>query len=434
MADMDEQRERERGPAQWGHYGPPSWHRDDDGMHEPARGRLPWRTTVPLAVLVLVGSNFAAHEQPHREPLDAYGRLLLLATCALLLWRHRRPVPVVFGTAALVLVYVAAGYPYGPVFAAVAVACFSAVVAGRRRAAWAAVGMLWGGHLLISLWLYRRLPPPGDTGAHPGQELIIATWVLIVVSVAELVRLRREQWARERADRAQAARRRADAERLRIARELHDVLAHSISVINVQAGMGLALLDSDPEQARTALTTIKAASKEALGEVRQVLDTLRAPGDAPRAPAPGLGRLPELVEQAASAGLTVTVEGEPPRLPPGADLAAFRIVQEALTNVVRHSGSRHARVRLEPGGGELRLRIDDDGPATGADAGGSGNGLAGMRERAAALGGTIEAGPRADGGFRVLAVLPLTAAGLPPTDVAVPLTDAVQPPTDREDR
>ncbi|MER6983401.1 ATP-binding protein, partial [Streptomyces carpinensis] len=108
------------------------------------------------------------------------------------------------------------------------------------------------------------------------------------------------------------------------------------------------------------------------------------------------------------AGLTVDVEGSPPRLPPGTDLAAFRIVQEALTNVVRHSGSRHARVRLDHDADTLRLRIDDDGPPTGADAGGSGNGLAGMRERAAALGGTIDAGPRPDGGWRVLAVLPLT--------------------------
>ncbi len=241
------------------------------------------------------------------------------------------------------------------------------------------------------------------------QEGAIAAWVLAVVALSELVRTRREQWVKEQAERAQAARRRADEERLRIARELHDVLAHSISVINVQAGVGLALLDSDPEQARTALSTIKAQSKEALGEVRQVLDTLRAPGDAPRTPAPGLDRLPELVEQAGRAGLSVEAHGAPPPLPPGTDLAAFRIVQEALTNVVRHSGSRRARVHLDQEGGTLRIRVDDDGPATGADAGGSGNGLAGMRERAAALGGTIEAGPRADGGFRVLAVLPLTA-------------------------
>ncbi|MFJ5972463.1 sensor histidine kinase [Streptomyces sp. NPDC093060] len=400
---MEEQ--RGGGPSHWWRYGPPWGNRP--GEPESHVARLPWRSTVLITAFVLVGSNFAAHSQPHREQLDGYARVLLLLASLLLLWRHRHPVAVVFGTATAALVYLSAGYPYGPVFLTVAVGCFSAVVAGHRRAAWAAVGLLWAGHALVALRLYRWLPPKGDTAASVGQEIVVATWVLAVVAVCELARVRREQWARERADRAQAAKRRADEERLRMARELHDVLAHSISVINVQAGMGLALLDSDPEQARAALTTIKAASKEALGEVRQVLDTLRAPGAAPRTPAPGLDRLPELVEQAAAAGLTVDVRGEAPHLPPGTDLAAFRIVQEALTNVVRHSGSRHARVRFEHGGGELRLRIDDDGPATGADAGGSGNGLAGMRERAAGLGGTIEAGPRPDGGFRVLAVLPL---------------------------
>ncbi|WP_225821593.1 sensor histidine kinase [Streptomyces naphthomycinicus] len=399
---MDEQ--HGGGPSHWWRYGPPWWNRLDDP--EAHRARLPWRSTALFTALVLIGTGFAAHGQPDRVPLDGGARVLLVVASALLLWRHRYPVPVVFGTAAATLAYLALGHPYGPVFLTVAVGCFSAVVAGHRRAAWAAVGLLWAGHVLVALGLHRWLPPAGDRGAGLGQEIVVATWVLAVVALSELARVRREQWARERADRAEAARRRADEERLRIARELHDVLAHSISVINVQASMGLVLLDSDPEQARAALTTIKAASKEALGEVRQVLGTLRAPGAAPRAPAPGLDRLPELVEQAAAAGLAVVTEGEPPRLPPGADLAAFRILQEALTNVVRHSGSRHARVHFGYGDGVLRLRIDDDGPATGADAGGGGHGLAGMRERAAALGGTIEAGPRPDGGFRVLAVLP----------------------------
>lgn len=383
------------------------WDRWEEGERAP---RWPWRSTVVLTVFVLVGSHFAAHGQEgERAALDPLARGLLLLAGALLLWRKRYPVAVVFGTAGAVMLFLGAGYPYGPVFLTVALACFSAIVTGHRWAAWAAMGTLWAGHVLVAHWLYRWLPPPGDSAVSWGEELVVATWVVAIAAVSELFRIRREQWARERAERAEAARRRADEERLRIARELHDVLAHSISVINVQAGVGLALLDSDPEQARTALTTIKAKSKEALGEVRQVLDTLRAPGDAPRAPAPGLDRLPELVEQASSAGLTVDVEGEPPRLAPGMDLAAFRIVQEALTNVVRHSGSRHARVHLAHDSGALRLRVDDDGPATGADAGGSGNGLAGMRERATALGGTIEAGPRPDGGFRVLAVLPLTA-------------------------
>ncbi len=372
---------------------------------------------------MLLGTNFAAHGQAgERADLDVFARLLMLAGGALLLWRQRYPVAVAFGTTACVTVYLGAGYPYGPVFLLVALACFSAIVAGRRWAAWAAAGMLWAGHLLIGHWLYAYLPPTGDGPASWGQEGIVAAWVLAVMAIAELARVRREQWEHARVEREKAARRRADEERLRIARELHDVLAHSISVINVQAGVGLALLDTDPEQARTALTTIKSASKEALGEVRQVLDTLRAPGDAPRAPAPGLDRLPELVDQAASAGLTVdvitdvatdgTTDGTRTALPPGTDLAAFRIVQEALTNVVRHSGSRHARVQLTYTDSELTLTVDDDGPATRADAGGSGNGLAGMRERATALGGTIEAGPRdgrADGGFRVVARLPLTA-------------------------
>ncbi|MFI1165552.1 sensor histidine kinase [Streptomyces sp. NPDC020801] len=404
---MGEQRAGGGGPPQWRRHGPPWW--DRAGAGQAPGARLPWRSTAVFTAFVLIGSHFSARGQHGgREPLDAFGVALLLVASGLLLWRKRYPVFVAFGTATATLAYFAAGYPYGPVFLTVAVSCFSAVVTGHRRAAWASVGLLWAGHALIALWLYRRLPPPGDTASSWGQQLVIATWVVAIVAVSELARVRREQWAKERAERAQAARRRADEERLRIARELHDVLAHSISVINVQAGVGLALLDTDPEQARTALTTIKAASKEALGEVRQVLGTLRAPGDAPRAPAPGLGRLPELVDQAASAGLTVEIEGTAPRLPPGTDLAAFRIVQEALTNVVRHSGSRHARVRLSHDGRALRLRIDDDGPATGADAGGSGNGLAGMRERAAACGGTVEAAARPEGGWRVLAVLPLT--------------------------
>ncbi|MFI9645673.1 sensor histidine kinase [Streptomyces sp. NPDC052040] len=406
------------GPPQWSGppwSGPPWWGRPGDG---PRGSRLPWRSTLLLTVLVIAGTRAAAlGRQGDRAHLDALAYALLLVAAGALLWRQRYPVPVVFVTAMAATVYLGAGYPYGPVFLTVAVGCFGALAAGHRTAAWTAVGLFWAGHVLVSHWLYRWLPPAGDSAASWGQELVIATWVVAFVAVAELVRVRREQWARERVERAQAAQRRADEERLRIARELHDVLAHSISVINVQAGVGLALLDSDPEQARTALTTIKAAGKEALGEVRQVLDTLRAPGDAPRAPAPGLGRLPELVEQAASAGLAVTVEGTAPRLAPGADLAAFRIVQEALTNVVRHSGSRRARVHLDTRADALRLRVDDDGPATAADgtatgagAGSGGNGLAGMRERAAALGGTVEAGVRPDGGFRVVAVVPLTTS------------------------
>ncbi|WP_030654491.1 MULTISPECIES: sensor histidine kinase [Streptomyces] len=395
---MEELRERPGPP--WRHW-----------VERAGRGPA-WRSALLVAVFTQVGAGWAAHAQGGRVALDGFARLLLLAGPALLVVRHRYPAAVAYGVSVVTLVYVACGYPYGPVFLSLALACFAAVVAGRRRAAWGAVGLLWAGHLLIGHWLYRWLPPAGDGPAPWAQEVGVTAWVLAVLAVSELVRVRREQWARERAERAAAAERRVDEERLRIARELHDVLAHSISVINVQAGVGLALLDSDPEQARSALSTIKAASKEALGEVRQVLDTLRSPGEAPRTPAPGLDRLPELVEQAAAAGLRVevTAEGDASALPPGVDLAAFRILQEALTNVMRHSAARTARVRLGWRPRLLELRVDDDGPATSGGSDGSGSGLVGMRERAAALGGTVEAGPRPDGGFRVTATLPLKAA------------------------
>lgn len=395
--------------------------------------RLPWLSTLVVTLVVTVGSGFAGHGQPDRVPLDSLGRVLLVLGGALLLFRHRFPRTVALGTATAVAAYLAAGFPYGPVFFLLALGAFAAVVAGHRKVAWWALGGVWASHVLIAHWLYRWLPPPHDGRAPWGEELLVAAWVVAVVALSELVRVRREQLAKDRAERAAAERRRADEERLRIARELHDVLAHSISVINVQAGVGLALLDSDPEQARSALSTIKDASKEALGEVRQVLDTLRTPGDAPRSPAPGLDRLPELTEQAGSAGLTVdiTTEGTPATLPPGTDLAAFRIVQEALTNIVRHSGSRTARLLLRHTPGALEIRVDDDGPATGgAGEPGGGNGLIGMRERAAALGGTVEAGPRPDGGFRVRARIPLTGTGTPDPG---PVADTVTPAAPEEE-
>lgn len=402
MAGMGEQRER---------LGPP-WRR---WVERTGRGPV-WRSTLFVAVFAQIGAGWAGQAQTGRVPLDWIGRLLLLLGPALLLVRHRYPAAVAYGVAVVTLAYVGAGFPYGPAFLSLAVACFAAVVAGHRRAAWGAVALTWAGQLLIGHWLYRWLPPPGDGPTSWAREVAVAGWLLAVLVVFELVRVRREQWSRERAERAAAERRRVDEERLRIARELHDVLAHSISVMNVQAGVGLALLDTDPEQARTALTTIKATSKEALGEVRQVLDTLRAPGEAPRTPAPGLDRLPELVEQAATAGLAVEVtsEGTARALPPGVDLAAFRIVQEALSNVARRSAARTARVRLTWTGRALTVRVEDDGPPSDGRADDSpddsGDGLVGMRERAASLGGTLDADPRPDGGYAVSVTLPLEPA------------------------
>ena len=215
--------------------------------------------------------------------------------------------------------------------------------------------------------------------------------------------------------REEESRRRASEERLRIARELHDALGHHISLINVQAGVALHLMDERPEQARTALSAIKQASKEALTELRSVLDVLRQVDEqAPRTPTPTLARLEELISQSVAAGLDVRAEtqGEVRPLPFGVDVAAYRIVQEALTNVARHAGPAAATVRIAYGERDVTVQVEDDGrgpPSHGSS--GSGKGLLGMRERVATLGGELEAGPRPDGGFRVRARLPLEGAG-----------------------
>ncbi len=410
MNEGDTRRDGSEGDAYGGPWrGGPPWLPGAGGDGR----QLPVWSSLAVAAVQVIGSTFAGRQQTGRVGLDVLGYLLLLAGPALLVCRHRLPATAVYGTVAVILVYLGAGYPYGPVFLSFLVAFCSAVVRGRRRAAWGAGVLLYAGHLVISHWLYRWLPPSGDGGAGWLPEWGVAAWLLAFGAAVELIRARRESFERGRRERAEAERHRADEERLRIARELHDVVAHSLSVINVQAGVALALIDERPEQARTALSTIKATSKEALGEVRQVLGSLRSPGSAPLAPAPGLDRVPELAQQAAAAGLKVSVEteGTVRPVPPGADLAAFRIVQEALTNVVRHSGARAARVRIGYRAYGLELRVDDDGPATAGGETGGGNGLIGMRERAAALGGTVNAGPRRDGGFRVVATLPVLGAG-----------------------
>jgi signal transduction histidine kinase len=213
---------------------------------------------------------------------------------------------------------------------------------------------------------------------------------------------------------AEEARRRAGEERMRIARELHDVLAHNISLINVQAGVALHLIDEQPGQSRSALVAIKQASNDALKELRSVLDVLREGEEQPpRAPASGLAHLNSLVAGVSATGLEVRtrVEGTPRPLPAGVDLAAFRIVQEALTNVTRHAGPASATVLVGYGSEELTAQVDDDGRGPASNGAGQGNGIRGMRERAAALGGELAAGPRPGGGFRVRARLPLDGAG-----------------------
>jgi signal transduction histidine kinase len=220
---------------------------------------------------------------------------------------------------------------------------------------------------------------------------------------------------RARAD--QDARRQVDEERLRIARELHDVVAHTMATINVQASAAAHVLPAQPEAAAEALTAIKTASRQGLRELRAILNVLRQADDAdPVQPAPGLARLDALVEGARQAGLpiTLTVTGEPFALPAAVDLAAYRIVQESLTNVIRHAGPASAAVCLSYRPDEIDIDVTDTGHGPkGAGSGTSGHGQAGMRERAAAVGGTVQAGPRPGGGYQVTARLPADGALLP---------------------
>jgi signal transduction histidine kinase len=364
----------------------------------------------PVAAFQLVGCYLAGRNQPEARSIDALAVVLLVGSGLTLVARRRHPIAVLAVVTAATALYHALVYPNGPFIVAFVVAFFTAVMSGHRVAAWIVAGSGY-----VSLLVLARLV--GDQ-VNPtlGRVLGVTTGLLLIVVAAELFRIRRERFADAARNRAEEAARRASEERLRVARELHDVLAHNNSLINVQAGVALHLIDERPEQARTALAAIKQASKDALGELRSVLGVLRAPDDeAPRAPAPSLSRLDGLVSQAAAAGIAVdvAVEGTPRPLPVPVDLAAFRIVQEALTNVTRHSGTaRSATVHVRYDADDLTVEIDDDGrglsgrPADGPV--GTGSGISGMRERAIALGGTLEAGPRVGGGFSVTAVLPVS--------------------------
>jgi len=219
----------------------------------------------------------------------------------------------------------------------------------------------------------------------------------------------RERLARVESEREQEARRRVAEERVRIARELHDVLAHTVTVITVQAGVAADVLADAPQEARDALGAIRSASREALAELQATVNVLRA-GDGPRSPIPDLGQLAELAAGASGSGLAVEVcdEGDPRPVPAAVSRAAYRIVQEALTNVRRHAGATRALVLLVWEADALVVEVRDDGHA--AEPVVPGNGLTGMAERAAALGGGLTWDLPPDGGFRVRAHLPAVGA------------------------
>jgi signal transduction histidine kinase len=389
--------------------------------------RLPrrWLDAAGVAlvtVLAVVGAYVEAnpvhrygglHLTSH-PPLAAY---LLLAVPALaLIWRNSRPVEVLGLAVGGAVGWAALGQIDGAALIPVIVGVYWVALTRARRIAVAA-GLAGAAAIFVTEGLLGPFGWFGGPNATMWPELLAAG--AVGASVAA-----RRQWLAAECDRAARAgqareeetRRRVDAERMRIARELHDVVAHSMAMINVQATAASMQLAADPASAAEAIQAIRRASKSGLRELRAILEVLRqVDGGSPAVP--DLRAIAALVEATSAAGTPTTLESaEPPvplplPLPPPVTLAAYRIVQESLTNVVRHAGRVAATVGLRQDGGYLFVDVvNDGGGAPAAFSDGTGAGLAGMRERAAALGGTLDAGPRPGGGFAVHARLPVAAA------------------------
>ncbi len=349
------------------------------------------RYAAELAVVaaVLVGSLFAVLNDGAKPAHHAaLGWVLTILCCAALFFRRRYPLSVAGFALGCCALYYPLTDPDGLVLLAFAYALYNAAAAGRIRGAALLVVAAMAGVTV------------GEIGSRTGRHVdnfaffLMTGWFVALVAGGAVAHYRAEA---ERTKEAEA-RARATDERLRIARELHDVLGHHLALINVQAGA--ALHRRDPGQAEEALGAIKDASKTALQELRATLGMLRRTGG------PSLQRVAELAETVGASGLTVRTEidGVARELPPDVEHAAFRVVQEALTNVAKHAGAKTVVVRLGYGADELTVAVDDDGRGGAAPAG---NGIRGMTERARALGGELTAAPREDGGYRVRARLPV---------------------------
>ena len=353
---------------------------------------------LAVTVALLYGSYGEAHPSTtayfhggHHLPHTPAPALILVAVaCLALIWRRRWPVAVLGVSVAAATIYTLLGYVNGAVLVAPMVALYTVAAQTAVRQA-VGYGL---GTLVVLGSASIAVNPLGPFGG--GVEIL--PFMIAVVVIAGIAVANRRAYVDSIRDRAeQDARRRLDEERLRIARELHDVVAHTMATINVQAGVAAHVLPTHPEAVAESLQAIKTASKEGLKELRAILNVLRQADDAdPTQPAPGTARLEDLIAGARRAGLetTFTVTGPPVPLPAAVDLAAYRIIQESLTNTIRHAGPATAAVSLGYHHDELRIDVTDTGRGQPAIAGtGGGHGLAGMRERAAAVGGTVEAGP-----------------------------------------
>ncbi len=357
-----------------------------------------------LGTVVLVGSAEAAAGQvPPRRALDGAAFWLIGVAVASVAVRRTRPLVGLATASASVTAYLAMGYPYGPVLFVLPVGLFTvaALLPGRRS--------LVAAGAALSAVVTGALASVAASPSSTGWWLVAASgWTAVPWAAGLVVRSRRQA-----VDAAQeeAVRRRAYEERLGTAQEVHDVVGHALAVISIQAGVALHVVSRRPEQASVALEAIRRTSKSALDELRVTLAVLRGTGDGDELarPAPGLAGLTELVQSVRDAGLRVhvTVRGTPVPLTAEADRAAYRIVQEALTNVLRHAGATAtAWVVVTWKAEAVEVDVDDDGVDGAGSRPGNGQGIAGMRERATEVGGILAAGPRPGGGFTVRACLP----------------------------
>ena len=362
-----------------------------------------------LIFFTVAGTIGAASGSPPPNHLDALGVALVIGAGATLWFAPARRTAAFLACLALLLVFFGLGYITGsPWWLSLIFVSYRSVLWDRPLRTVAGLGLAFGSMFLVA-YLFNT---PGNHHWEPYAVLTTTGLAAIGGHVAGYSTHRSE--LRSAQAREADAQRRINEERLRIARELHDVVSHSISLINVQAGVGAHVIDQRPDQAKDSLLLIKETSREALRELRAILGVLRQADDSEgRMPAPGLGQLEQLVEASRRAGLktVVLVEGTAQPLPQDIDLAAYRIVQESLTNALRHAGDAEVELRLTYRDQVILIDVADNGRgAEGTDpAAGSGHGIAGMTERALAAGGFLEAGPRPEGGFRVRATLPVPA-------------------------
>ncbi|MFJ7067086.1 sensor histidine kinase [Streptomyces sp. NPDC101115] len=375
-----------------------------------------------LALVVLACMVTGSFTDPHGSPdgptfgdrvPTAFGVVLMLLGAAALVFRRRRPIAVLAATTLFSLVALIGDERPAPVAMSAVVALFTVASRTDRPTTWR-LGLATMAAMTFAAMVF------GPTPWYAQENLGVFAWTGMAAAAGDAVRSRRAfvDAIRERAERAERsreeeARRRVAEERLRIARDLHDVVAHHIALVNVQAGVAAHVMDKRPDQAKEALAHVRTASRSALDELRATVGLLRQSGDpeAPTEPVSGLAVLDDLLATFRNAGLPVELARTDggAALPAAVDLAAYRIIQEALTNVRKHAGAEaRAEVSVVRVGRTVEITVLDDGPVLVEPVPGAGHGLVGMRERVSALGGTLTAAPRYGGGFRVQAILPVT--------------------------